>query len=401
MRGSWQRALGVGGASLALLAAPIIGVPGPAWAEPTAPDAAAAPTDPVVPTTPPAAPTTGPVAPAPNPATSPSTVDPTVAPTPGSRKPKGCLGITPRKPWRLVASRPDASTSAVEVEWSPVGCTTGYRVTVTGTGVDRQFEITGGSTSSVVIPDLAPGLSYSITVTSVGANGDGGVSGGFRLHHSGESAKSELTIDFPDAGPTEPVMASPAGTGPWVNPQLAWTAPVGSDPRSYRIKVTRSGGATVVEDTVPGTATTVRLGDAVAAGVPYTVTVTPVLADGTDGHASRLTFGDRQAPRPEQVTGNAPVVQFSPVTDVKEGRVLGYESASGRCRHQRRVRHSPLRCGLERSMGGRGPLVRRGGRIRDVGANGEDGRGRPNHHDLGQVGMDVCSDDHPLRGGDG
>jgi hypothetical protein len=59
------------------------------------------------------------------------------------------------------------------------------------------------------------------------------------------------------------------------------------------------------------------------------VTVTPVMADGSDGARSRLAFGDQEAPRPELVTGNAPVVQFSPVTDEQEGRVLGYEIAYG------------------------------------------------------------------------
>jgi len=93
----------------------------------------------------------------------------------------------------------------------------------------------------------------------------------------------------------------------------------------------------VVEKTLPGSATTTRLGDAIAAGIPHTVSLTPVLADGADGTTSRLIFGNSQAPRPEEVTGNAPVIQFSPVTSVEVGRVLGYEIAFGAGQTSRHV----------------------------------------------------------------
>lgn len=323
MRNGWQRTLAVGGASLALVGAPIIGVPALASAAVTAPD-------PVTPTSAPAAPTSAPLAPMPAADVTPAApVAPVAAAGATNRKPRGCSDVTPKKPWRLVATRPDPTASAVDITWSPVGCTTGYRVTIVGTGVDRSLDIAGGTTGTVAVPDLSPTLSYTITVTSVGAAGDGGVSGAFRLHRSGQSTESELTIDFPDAGPTDPTVVSDAGASPWINPKLSWTAPTGAAPKSYRVKVTGSGGGTVVEDTVAGTETSTRLGNAISAGVPYTVTLTPVMADGTDGDASRLTFGDQKAPRPEQVTGIAPVVQFSPVTDVEKGRVLGYEIAFG------------------------------------------------------------------------
>ena len=301
MRVGWQRAASVGAVSLALLVAPIAGTMTPASASGITPPPASAST-----------PTTTPTSPA---ATSP--------------RPRGCEGVTPKKPWRLVVSRPDPAASAVNVEWSAVGCTTGYRVNIVGTGVDRHIDVPGGSTSSTTIPDLAPGVNYHITVTSVGATGDGGVSGDFGLHHSAATSHADLTIDFPDAGPADPVAASQSGTGPWVNPLLTWTPPSGAEPKSYRVHVTSSGGSTVVDKTVPGSETKTRLGDSVAAGVAYAVAVTPVMADGTDGSPSHLTFGNKPAPSPEQVTGNAPVVEFSPVTDQQDGRVLGYEIGFG------------------------------------------------------------------------
>jgi hypothetical protein len=313
MSRGWQRRLGVGAVSLALAGAPIIGAPALAWADAATPS-------PTLNVTNPAASSAGPVAS--------SATDPNPAASTTGPSPRGCVGVTPKKPWRLVASRPDPTASAVHVEWSAVGCTTGYRVSIVGAGVDRQVDIAGGTTSSLDIPDLSPGMNYHVTVTSIGTNGDGGVSGDFGLHRSGPSARADLTIDFPDAGPTAPVAASLTGAGPWVNPELTWTAPAGPEPASYRVRVVRGGGA-VVEKTVPGTATKARLGDEVVAGVAYSVTLTPIMADGSEGSASRLSFGNRQAPRPEQVTGNAPVVQFSPVTDQQEGRVLGYEIGFG------------------------------------------------------------------------
>ena len=304
-----QRTWGIAAVSFTLLVAPVVGVATPAWATGT--------------TTPPApAATTTPAA---------------ATPVTSTPHPKGCEGISPKKPWRLVVSRPDPAASAVNVEWSAVGCTTGYRVNIVGTGVDRHIDVPGGSASSTTIPDLAPGLSYHITVTSVGAAGDGGVSGDFGLHRSGTTSHGELTIDFPDAGPTDPVAASSAGTGPWVNPVLTWTAPSGPEPKSYRVHVTSSAGGTVLDKTVPGSDTKTRLGNDVAAGVAYTATVTPVMADGSDGSASHLTFGNTQAPSPEQVTGNAPVVEFSPVADQQDGRVLGYEIGFGAAQSTKHV----------------------------------------------------------------
>ena len=301
-----NRSIALSAVTLAVIGSSLAGVTTTAWADGTTP----VPTSTASPV---------PVPPPADPQTSSST------PTP---RPRGCTGVTPRKPWRLVATRPDVNGSAVNLAWSVVGCTTGYRVNITGTGVDRHIDVAGGSTATAVVPDLPPTASYRISVTSVGAAGDGGVSGEFDLHRSTTSTRSNLTIDFPDAGPTTPVAPSSTGTGPWVNPELTWTAPAGSAPQSYHVQVTRSG-STIVDKTVSGSTGSTRLGDEIAAAVPYTVTLTPVLADGSDGPTSHLVFGARKAPQPEQVTGNAPVVQFSPVTDQQEGRVLGYEIAFG------------------------------------------------------------------------
>jgi hypothetical protein len=316
MNGNWQRIVGVGAASLTVLGSPIIVSSSPAWADSTVPGTTTTAVSPAAPAT---------------------TANTNPAISTASPRPRGCEGISPKKPWRLVVSRPDSAASAVQVAWSAVGCTTGYRVNITGTGVDRHVDVTGGGTSSTVIPDLSPSQSYAITVTSIGASGDGGVSGDFRLRRSGQSTRADLAIDFPDAGPAEPVASSQTGAGPWVNPVLTWTAPAGPGPKGYRVRVTGSGGGTVVDKAVPGSDTKARLGDAVAAGVPYTVTVTPEMADGSSGATSRLTFGNKQAPRPEQVTGNAPVVQFSPVTDDQDGRVLGYEIGFGPTHSTRHV----------------------------------------------------------------
>ena len=309
------RTLVLAAAVMAILSGSVVGTVASASAQTTTADPA-----PAVP-----AGTSSPATPSP---TTPGTTTPGAVPAPSTTAGKGCAGVAPQKPWRLVASRPDAQSADVKVEWSAVGCTSGYRVDITATGVTRRVDVVGGSTSSVVVPGLAPQLSYRITVTSIGASGAGGVSGVFVLHRSGSATAAELTIDFPDAGPSTPVPPSASGTGPWVNPELRWTAPAGSAPSAYRLKVTGTAG-TVVERTLPGAATSAHLGDAVAAGLAYIATLTPVHADGSDGTSMRLAFGDQEAPRPEQVTGNAPVVQFSPAADPDEGRVLGYEVAYG------------------------------------------------------------------------
>ena len=316
MTGTWRRTFGVSAVSLALLGAASIGAPAAARAEVAVPDPVTTTTSTDAPM-PDVDPTTG--------AATGVTTFPSTSPT----TPRGCVGVTPKKPWRLVAARPNPNASEVRIEWAAVGCTTGYRVSIVGTGVDRRIDVDSGSASTTTVTDLSPNLTYRITVTSIGATGDGGVSGIFRLHRSGIATESDLTIDFPDAGPAEPVAPSANGTGPWADPELTWTPPVGQDPKGYRLRVTGSGGATVVEKTVAGTATKARLGDDVVAGMPYTVTLTPVMADGSDGDSSRLAFGNQQVPRPEQVTGNAPVVQFSPVSGLEKGRVLGYEIAYG------------------------------------------------------------------------
>lgn len=304
MRITRPQAVGASVLSLALLGATLAGGSSPAWAEDAVPSTSMSTSTAVA-------------APAPEPA---STVNRPLA--------RGCTGVTPRKPWRLVAKRVDPTSTEVALEWAAVGCTVGYRVSIQGADTERVIDVAGGGTSSLVVRDLPPTQSYRITVTSIGSAGDGGVSGVFRLAASSSSATPELTIDFPDSGPTGPVAPPASGDSPWVNPELSWTAPVGSDVSTYRLRVTGSG-VTVVDKEIPGTATKVRLGEEISAGTPHSVTLTPVMADGREGKPSRLTFGNQQAPRPEQVTGIAPVVQFSPVTEIDEGRVLGYEVAFG------------------------------------------------------------------------
>lgn len=352
------------GVPLAGLATPSMALEAPEPPSTSAPDSSSKPAD----STQPASPTSGPApsepatpvpAPSPSPSATPSasatpgaaskpapTASPSGSPTaspsgsstatPGTSDaaspgelPPGCATVIPKKPWRLVASRPTPNSSDVQIEWSVVGCTIGYRVAVIGTGVDRVIEVPGGATASLTVPDLSPSRVYRITVTSLGQTGDGGVSGVFRLRNSAITTRAELTVDFTDAVPDGLIAAGSDGRSPWADPLLSWAAPESDEATRYRVTVTGSNGATLVEKVIPGTARSTRLGDEVSAGLPCTVTLTPVLVDGTDGEPSRLVLGKQSAARPAQVTGNAPVIQFSPVADTADDHVLGYEIAYG------------------------------------------------------------------------
>lgn len=322
-----SRARGVSGviAALTLAVSATLAAQAPAWATRSTADPVPAPS---AAATPSPAPTATPT-PAPSSSATPAPTPTAPSGSTSGTVTKGCQGVTPMKPWRLIAMRPTPVSTQVKIEWSIVGCTTGYRVIVEGAGVQRTFAVAGGASSSLTVPDLVPSIGYRITVTSVGTAGDGGTSGGFLLRRSGPATDAELAIDFPDAVPAGLVPAGDSGAGPWRNPLLSWTPPDGPLPTAYRIEVVGQGGATVVDRTVTGSAVSVRLGDDIVAGVAYRATVTPVRPDGTTGSPARLTFGDDEVPAPERVTGVAPAIQFTPVSEIQEGRLLGYEIAYG------------------------------------------------------------------------
>ena len=61
------------------------------------------------------------------------------------------------------------SLTSIRVTWtppSPLGDTTGYRITFTGGGSSESVDFTGGLTNSYILTNLTNGVTYNISIVA-------------------------------------------------------------------------------------------------------------------------------------------------------------------------------------------------------------------------------------------
>ena len=243
-------------------------------------------------------------------------------PAPGS---KACA-VAPKAPYTLKAARTTDDPTSFVIAWSPVACATRYNVSVFATGRD-EVNVVDGSTNEYTVTGTDPSKVYKIQVSSRNDLGLGAATPVYTLYPATPAGVIGLKAKYDD------VQAA----------AISWKAPVGREPKSYLLAVTRlSDGKTIIEQELEGDATDAKLEGLDARGM-YVITLQPVNGAGK-GPKARLVIGDE---RPNPVTSVAAIrdpgdpgmviVSWVPSDNTLKGRVIGYEVAYGKGRASENV----------------------------------------------------------------
>lgn len=228
--------------------------------------------------------------------------------------------VRPTVPGAPEIAQVTARDSAAMVRWTPPADdggspVTGYSVTAHRDGDAVIGTSTGtGAATSVVVPHLVNGASYTFTVVATNA-----------LGHGPTSQHSAAVTPVPATAPGAPVVGTPVpGNGTL---RLAWSAPAddgGAPVQAYRVRLYRgvvelSSWTTVVPNgSVAG----------LANGAEHTISVTATNAAGT-GPAASVRATPRTVPGPARIgtpssAPGAAVVRWAPPTSNGGSPLLSY-----------------------------------------------------------------------------
>uniref|UniRef100_A0A8D0HQC1 Collagen type XII alpha 1 chain n=1 Tax=Sphenodon punctatus TaxID=8508 RepID=A0A8D0HQC1_SPHPU len=165
----------------------------------------------------------------------------------------------------------NATSSSLTVKWDPAsGRVQRYRIIyqpTTGDGIEQTTTV-GGRQNSVVLQRLQPDTPYTITVSSMYADGEGG-----RMTGRGKTKPLNTVKNLRVYDPTTSTL------------NVRWDHAEGN-PRQYKVFYVPSAGGVAEElTTVPGNTNYAILRN-LQSDTPYTVTVVPVYPEGDGGRMS-------------------------------------------------------------------------------------------------------------------
>ncbi|KAG2468793.1 COCA1 protein, partial [Polypterus senegalus] len=211
----------------------------------------------------------------------------------------------------------NATTSSLTVKWDhATGRVQKYRINyVPSAGGQELTTQVGGRQNSVVLQKLTPDTPYSIAVTSVYADGEGG----------------QIT----GRGKTKPLGAAKnlRVTDPTISTLNVRWDPAEGSVRQYRVRYTPTAGGDEDMVTVSG-GTTFTVLKNLQSDTPYTITVVPVYTEGEGGRLSgngkTLPLGGPRNLRVTNPTTSTLNVRWDPADgNVRQYRVLYVPSSGG------------------------------------------------------------------------